>query len=353
MNAMHATHHALDDPSGDAQSVARAVLNILDDFGDERSRGADTQRAVLNILDDFGDERTRSADTQRAVLNILDDFGIEMIRLAATQRAILNVLDDSAGELSERVKAEQALRHAKNAAESASRELEAFSYSVAHDLRAPLRGIDGFSQALVKEYRERLDDTGIDYLHRIRNAAQRMSQLIDDLLRLSQVGRTAIARESVDLSTMANALLADLQQQEPARQVGVVIAPGLRVHADPHLMQVVLTNLLSNAWKFTAPQSEARIEVGLDAQRGEAAMFVRDNGVGFDMEYAGKLFGAFQRLHAMHEFAGTGVGLATVKRIIERHGGRIWADAAPDRGATFYFTLGGDSHDDQANDPAG
>jgi len=245
----------------------------------------------------------------------------------------------------------QELSHQVTETQTLNQELEAFCYSVSHDLRAPLRGIDGFSKAVLEEYRERLDDTGADYLHRIRKAAQRMAQLIDDLLKLSRAGRTALAREPVDLSVMAKALLADLQQEEPARQIEAVIPPGLRVHADPQLMQVVLGNLLSNAWKFTAPRSAARIELGVQRRDGESALFVRDNGVGFDMAHAGKLFGAFQRLHAMHEFAGTGVGLATVKRIVERHGGRIWADAAPDCGATFYFTLGGDSHDEQATDP--
>jgi signal transduction histidine kinase/HAMP domain-containing protein len=225
--------------------------------------------------------------------------------------------------------------------EAANKELEAFSYSVSHDLRAPLRSIDGFSQALLEDYAESLDAQGQDFLRRIRNATQRMGELIDALLILARVTRADLQREVSDLSDMARAVVAELRRQEPTRQVEWVIADGLKVSGDARLLRVVLENLLSNAWKFSAKQPAARIEFGaLEPTGGLLTCFVRDNGAGFDMAYADKLFGAFQRLHRGDEFPGTGVGLATVQRVIHRHGGRIWAEASVGQGATFYFTLG-------------
>jgi PAS domain S-box-containing protein len=245
--------------------------------------------------------------------------------------------------------------------ESANRELEAFCYSVSHDLRTPLRSIDGFSQATLEDYGERLDNTGRDYLNRVRNGCRQMDQLIDDLLRLSRVTRDQMCREPVDLTALAQAAICPLQEREPARVVDIRIAPGLTAIGDSRLLQAALFNLLANAWKFTAKTPAAVIEVGAEdgGQRSEIGeslasvsapisdlspaslpvFYVRDNGVGFDMRYAGKLFNAFQRLHTAQEFPGTGIGLATVARIIRRHGGRIWAKAAPGCGATFYFTL--------------
>lgn len=224
--------------------------------------------------------------------------------------------------------------------EVANKELEAFSYSVSHDLRAPLRSIDGFSQFLLEDYCERLDDEGKDYLHRIRAAAQRMAQLIDDLLNLSRVTRSDMRGERVDLSALAKTITAELQQAHPDQTVACIIAPGLIADGDAHLLRIVLENLFGNAWKFTSRHPRAHIEFGSMRQPDDSlAYFVRDDGAGFDMAYADKLFGAFQRLHGMTEFPGTGIGLATVQRIIQRHGGRIWAEAAPEKGATFYFTL--------------
>jgi PAS domain S-box-containing protein len=235
-----------------------------------------------------------------------------------------------------------------------NRELEAFSYSVSHDLRAPLRAIDGFSQALLEEYGARLDAEGHDYLRRVRAAAQRMAELIDDLLDLSRVTRREMRREPVDLTALARAAVEQIRRAEPERQVDVVIAEGLVAEGDPHLLRVALENLLGNAWKFTGGQPRARIEVGATRRDGLAAYFVADNGVGFDMAHAGKLFGAFQRLHGMTAFPGTGIGLATVQRIVHRHGGQIWADAAPGRGATFHFTLAeGAARDERQAHPAG
>jgi light-regulated signal transduction histidine kinase (bacteriophytochrome) len=223
--------------------------------------------------------------------------------------------------------------------QAANQELEAFSYSVSHDLRAPLRSIDGFSQALVEDYAARLDEHGREYLHRIREAAQRMGRLIDGMLSLSRVTRAVLAREPVPLSAEARAIAAELKRSDPARQVEFVIAPGVIADGDGRLLRIVLENLLGNAWKFTAKTRDARIEFGTTRDGERPTYFVRDNGAGFDMKYAEKLFRAFQRLHSADEFPGTGIGLATVQRIIHRHGGRVWAEAEEQRGATFYFTL--------------
>ena len=223
--------------------------------------------------------------------------------------------------------------------QAVNKELEAFAYSVSHDLRAPLRSIDGFSQVLLEDYSGKLDEEGKDYLQRVRSASQRMAELIDDILNLSRVTRSEMRRETVDLSALAQTIATELQQSQPERQVKFIITLGLVVTADVHLLRVALENLLGNAWKFTKKQPRARIEFGYAETNGQSAYFVRDNGIGFDMAYADKLFGAFQRLHSSNEYEGTGIGLATVQRIIHRHGGNIWAESAVDQGATFYFTL--------------
>jgi signal transduction histidine kinase/HAMP domain-containing protein len=236
-------------------------------------------------------------------------------------------------ELEQRV----AARTAELAA--ANQELEAFASSVSHDLRAPLRTIDGFGQALQEDCGDKLPPEGHDSLRRIREAARQMSGLIDDLLRLSRMVRSELRRERTDLSRIAQAILLDLQKAAPERTVTVTIAGGLTAYGDERLLRVALENLLANAWKFTSRRPDARIEFGAKRQDGERVFFVRDNGAGFDMAFATKLFGPFQRLHKQTEFEGNGIGLATVYRIIQRHGGRVWAEAAVDRGATFYFTL--------------
>ncbi|MGB8984901.1 MAG: ATP-binding protein, partial [Anaerolineales bacterium] len=223
--------------------------------------------------------------------------------------------------------------------EAANKELEAFSYSVSHDLRAPLRSIDGFSHVLLEDYSEQLPREGRDYLERVRAAAQRMAVLIDDLLNLSRLTRTALQPRFINVSSMAQEIVHGLQESQPERQVTFSITPDLMVEADPHLMKIVLENLLSNAWKFTSRREQAVIEFGQKNHVTERTFYVSDNGVGFDMAYADKLFGVFQRLHSVSDFPGTGVGLATVQRIISIHGGRIWAESAEGKGATFYFTL--------------
>jgi len=226
--------------------------------------------------------------------------------------------------------------------EAANEELEAFSYSVSHDLRAPLRAVDGFSQAVLEDYAGRLDDQGKDYLNRVRAATQRMGYLIDDMLTLSRVTRVEMQRGTVDLSALAADVFAELQKSEPERKVDWRIEPGLIAQGDAQLLRVALVNLLGNAWKFTGKTATARIEFGAMRNADNAMeFFVRDNGAGFDMAYADKLFGAFQRLHLASEFPGTGIGLATVQRIIHRHGGQVRGVGMPGQGATFYFTLPG------------
>jgi len=223
---------------------------------------------------------------------------------------------------------------------AANKELEAFSYSVSHDLRAPLRAIDGFSQALLEDYADRLDEQAQNYLNRVRGATQRMGQLIDDMLTLSRVTRVEMKRENVDLSLLVANVLEELQQNEPARKVDWHVEPGLIAVGDERLLRVVLVNLLSNAWKFIGKTANAKIEFNATLNADcTPEFFVRDNGTGFDMHHADKLFGVFQRLHTAAEFPGTGVGLATVQRIIHRHGGQVRAIGMPDQGATFYFTL--------------
>lgn len=219
--------------------------------------------------------------------------------------------------------------------ESINKELQAFSYSVSHDLRAPLRSIDGFSQALLEDYQAKLDAQGVSYLQRVRAATQHMGELIDDILMLSRVSRAEIRRATVDLHALSLSVITELRNAEPCRNVEILIEPGLSAQGDPALLRVMLQNLWSNAWKFTAKIKEARIEFGRDGD----AYFLRDNGAGFDMAYVEKLFGAFQRLHTPNEFAGTGIGLATVQRIVHRHGGHIRAEGRVGQGATFYFTL--------------
>lgn len=222
----------------------------------------------------------------------------------------------------------------------ANRELEAFSYSVAHDLRAPLRIIDGFSQALEEDLKDGLDANARDHLRRVRKASARMGQLIDDLLELSRITRAELRPDAINLSAVAGAVAAELKKAEPSRRVEFVIEHNLEAKGDARLLRVAVENLIGNAWKFTEKKTEARIEFGSYGQRdGKRVYFVRDNGVGFDMKYSAKLFGAFQRLHADTEFHGTGIGLATVARIIKRHNGAVWAEGEVERGAVFYFTL--------------
>ncbi len=224
--------------------------------------------------------------------------------------------------------------------ELANGELETFSYSVSHDLRGPLRAIDGFTQMLREDYGERLDATGLDYIARVDRATIRMGALIDGLLALSHLSRSELRSAEVDLGALAEETVRQLRAAEPNREVNVEIASGLRAMGDPALLHVALQNLIGNAWKFTAQQPDAHISVGRIAKLGREVFFVRDNGAGFEAQYAHKLFEPFKRQHSDSEFEGTGIGLATVRRIIQRHGGEVWAAGATGEGASIYFTLG-------------
>jgi PAS domain S-box-containing protein len=268
-----------------------------------------------------------------------------IVRAGQIVGTVVSFVDISARKASEtelaqhRERLEVLVRQRTAELESVNRELEAFSYSVSHDLRAPLRAIDGFARALNDDFADRFDSVARDYLDRVRNAAQRMGTLIDDLLQLSRVGRIELHPGEVDLSAMANEIVGQLAAAEPERQVSVEIAPQLRAQGDARLLHIVLSNLLGNAWKYTGKTGQARIVFGQEHRDGQDVFYVRDNGAGFDMQYANKLFGAFQRLHGP-EFPGTGIGLATVARVIARLGGRVWAEGEVGKGATFYFTLG-------------
>ncbi len=299
---------------------------------------------VLNVESPHPDAYSES--DQR----VLETIASQMA-LSIQQTRLREEIQNHAVELDKRVRERTVELHAAN------QELEAFAYSVSHDLRAPLRAMDGFSAALLSHDSGHLDEQGRHYLLRIQEAARRMGQLINDLLDLSQITRRETSLQPVDLSALAREIAAELQKGDPDRRADFIIDEGMIVTGDAHLLRIALVNLLSNAWKFSSLRAPARIEVGVQPpafvpageNRSEAAgpaekgrvYFVRDNGAGFDMAYAGKLFIPFQRLHSLKEFPGTGIGLVTVQRIVTRHGGRIWAEAAVNRGAAFYFTLGG------------
>ena len=258
----------------------------------------------------------------------------ERISASSEQIAILNQqLTVTNEELESRVQERTRELAASN------QELEAFSYSVSHDLRAPLRTIDGFSLALEEDFGEKLDAQGKDHIARVRNGVQRMGTLIDSLLQLSRVTRSDVQRERVDLSQLATLVFREIQTGDPEREVNWIAQPGMMVEADHRLMRIAFENLIGNAWKFTARTPVATVTFGSSPQNGKTVYFLRDNGAGFDMQYVDRLFTAFQRLHGEREFKGSGIGLATVSRIIRRHHGSIWAEGEPGKGATFFFTL--------------
>jgi PAS domain S-box-containing protein len=281
---------------------------------------------------DINDRKRSEEDILRLNAELEQRVAEQTSELRKSQLALLNLVDDLNASAKNIAQANQGL-------EATNKELEAFSYSVSHDLRAPLRGMDGFSQALLEDYSDKLDTTGKDYLKRIRAGTQRMGSLIDDMLKLSRVTRAEFKRESVDLSKMVQAIILTFRQNNPAREVQVNIQKDIIINGDRHLLDIALTNLIDNAWKFTCKTKNARIEFGRELKDGKPVMFIRDNGVGFDMTYVDKLFGAFQRLHTTVEFPGTGIGLVTVQRVIHRHGGQIWAEGEIGNGAVFYFTL--------------
>jgi len=257
-------------------------------------------------------------------------------RLAAAQRDLEMLVDRRTRELRETV---TRLSNAMAALQTTNHELDAFTSAVSHDLRAPVRSVLGFSDALYEEHASELSPPGIEHLTRVRNAGRRMNSLIEDLLHLSRVSRSEIQREEVDLGAVARQIIDELHRIEPERGLDYRAPERVKVIGDPRLLQVLLENLLGNAWKFTEPRGVARIELGETELESERVCFVRDNGVGFDMTYAEKLFRPFQRLHSVDEFEGTGIGLATAQRIVQRHGGRIWAESRTEEGASFFFTL--------------
>lgn len=299
----------------------------------------DTLQRVIHSMD--GEERRLltarreqadiSAERTKSLIVIGNSIGLIFLCMAGLNIGL---------EMNRRHRVERELRQSNARTEAANNELQAFSYSVSHDLRAPLRGIDGFSLALLEDCGDRLSEDGKDYLLRIRNATARMGKLIDNLLELARTMRTEMLNEEVNLSSLAEEVVAQYRATDPLRHASFVIAPGLTLRGDRILMRALLENLLGNAWKFTSRKIDARIELGADRNGARSVFFVRDNGAGFDMCYADKLFGVFQRLHDATEFPGTGIGLATVQRIVHRHGGRVWAESKPGEGATFYFQLG-------------
>jgi PAS domain S-box-containing protein len=299
--------------------------------------------------------RTRILQTIKIPLRMpeTDEPGLLGVSVDITER---KRAEDEIRKLNENL--EQTVAERTIRLEAANKELEAFAYSVSHDLRAPLRGIDGWSQALLEDYADKLDERGKGYLATVRGETQRMGQLIDDMLELSRVTRAEMRAETVDLSALAGSIITELRRRAPAHPLEIIIAPALKAPGDARLLRIALENLLGNAWKFTSKRAQGRIEFGVMEKWSTGAVastrksnaptlehantpvfFVRDNGAGFDMAYAHKLFAPFQRLHKPSEFPGTGVGLATVQRIFNRHGGQVWAESAPDCGATFYFTL--------------
>jgi light-regulated signal transduction histidine kinase (bacteriophytochrome) len=310
-----------------------ALLNVLEDSAAERTESENAFRATLNILSDLSDEANYSHEVQRALLNLLDDSASERARLEEAQRGILNILEDFDTQ-------REAAEAARDQVEQANRDLESFSYSVAHDLRAPLRAIDGFSRILMEEHADDLDGEGLRLLNVVVTNAVAMGKLIDGLLAFSRLGRSSLSTMDIDMTELVSAVDEELRSLEPARAVEVQIGPLGLARCDPAMVRQVWTNLLSNSLKFTREQAHAHILVRRQDVGREIIYSVSDDGVGFDMQYADKLFGVFQRLHTATEYEGTGIGLAISRRIVERHGGRVWATSS-NGATTFNFTLPG------------
>jgi signal transduction histidine kinase len=315
-------------PDGTLAYIIHRVEDVTE-FVRVKQRGSEQERATDEL-------RLKAEGMEREIFLRAQEVSEANRQIRKAKAEIDALYAQSQGNVAE-------LRSMTAQLDAANKELEAFSYSVSHDLRAPVPAIDGFSKMLEAEIGTALSDRGRHHLIRVREATKRMSSLIDDLLGLSRIAQAPLRRRATDLTALARDVAATLERQEPARRVSVDVADGLSAAVDARLMTIVLENLMGNAWKFTAKQADARITVGCRNDDSETVFFVKDNGAGFDMAYADKLFAPFQRLHSDEEFEGTGVGLATVQRVIARHGGRIWAEAEVGKGAAFYFTLGSTS----------
>ena len=310
--------------------------------------------AIANIAREVTEKRNYALRAEKLsedeIGQLAESFNTMLAEIGRATRDLEASNREAAREVSERRRAEeevlrlnaeleQRVRERTAQLEYTNGELEAFCYSVSHDLRAPLRAIDGFSQALLEDFPADVPEDARRYLNRIRTSTLRMAQLIEDLLNLSRVSRGELLHQEVDVAEIARQVVQDLRHREPGRNVEVSIWDSMHAHGDSKLLRVALENLIGNSWKFSSKAEHPQIEIGLLRDGSKNTFFVRDNGAGFDMAYANKLFGAFQRLHSVNEFQGTGIGLATVQRIIHRHGGRAWADAKPGKGAVFFFTL--------------
>jgi light-regulated signal transduction histidine kinase (bacteriophytochrome) len=309
--------------------------------------GSPIEHGEQTLLRNLHEQVRALEDSRRAIVNIVEDLTTDKRFLEETQAAFMNILEDLKEEIAGHKIARERIEHLNLELETrmaqlndANKELDAFAYSVSHDLRAPLRHVDGFIQLLSKHLGQDADERTLEYLSIIADSATKMGKLIGDLLSFSRMGRADIAKTSLNLNALIEEILKGSESDTKGRTITWNIARLPAVEGDQTLLRLVLQNLISNAIKFTRPREVARIEIGCnDRPSGEIVFFIRDNGVGFDTEYAGKLFGMFQRLHKAEEFEGTGIGLANVRRIINRHGGRTWAEGKTDEGAVFYWSL--------------
>ena len=357
MNEKQGKQEATSKEKIETREFQLATFNILEDFNEEKEVLKDTQRALLNILDDFNIEKTKvenanymlllkTKELNRSNAELQKAHGILELRVEERTAELRQSNTQLQAEMEERKRVEEDIKQLnkdllRRAAEleTSNKELESFSYTVSHDLRAPLRSIDGFSLAVLEDYADKLDEQGKVFLQSIRASSQKMARLIDDILGLSRVIRTELRMERFDLSATAESIMETLRNNEGGRTIRSQIMPCMEVVGDRNLLGLVLENLFGNAIKFTAHRKCAMIEFGFTESEGKRIYYVRDNGAGFDMTYVDKLFKPFQRLHTVEEFPGTGIGLASVQRIIHRHGGAVWAEGEVDKGATIYFTL--------------